>query len=134
MIEPLCRETVMCGSQGSRDWQQFFVTRSPYLIKKESDKMANEDDRFFLELGNLIKRFPAKSITLIFSSIVFLFGIGWSASKLLTPPTNIRERAAIEDAFRKHNISIPNQSDVVALIHMVLLGKQVSKNQRSLEE
>lgn len=80
--------------------------------------MSNEDDRFFRELGNIIKRFPAKSITLIFSSIIFLFGIGWSASKLLTPPASIRERAAIEDSFRKHNISIPNQSDVVALIQI----------------
>lgn len=80
--------------------------------------MANEDDRFFCELGTFIKRFPAKSVTLIFSSIVFLIGIGWSASKLLTPSTNIRERAAIEDAFRKHNISVPNQSDVVVLIQL----------------
>jgi hypothetical protein len=92
--------------------------------------MSNEDDRFFRELGSIVKRFPAKSITLIFSSILFLFGIGWSTSKLLTAPAGIRERAAVEDAFRKHNISLPNQSDVVALIQIFSdeLKKKGKKN------
>lgn len=82
---------------------------------------SNQDDQFFLALGGVFKRFPAKSISTICISILFIFGLAFQEGKRRSNMdnimNNIQEMAAIEDAYRKHNIEKPTDNlDLVQLI------------------
>ncbi|MCG8685651.1 MAG: hypothetical protein MI892_12300 [Desulfobacterales bacterium] len=81
-----------------------------------SEQHSNKDDQFFLEFGKLIKNYPAKSITLIFLSITFIYGLSWKIENLLSSVDKNRVKAEIENAYRSHNLKIPAENDIVQLI------------------
>jgi hypothetical protein len=67
-------------------------------------------------LGRIVVRFPAKAVGAMIATTVVVFSGGWTVAKLLTPPQGERERAALEAAYRRHNLEIPRETDLVFVI------------------
>jgi len=98
-------------------------------IHKESQvRTQNNDDAFFRDLGNIVKRYPAKSVATIVAMLLSLVGFGWFIHSTVAPDEGLRIRLAVEDALRKHDIDIPDSNDTVQLIQQ--LSKSVVRQDR----
>ncbi|MCP4720724.1 MAG: hypothetical protein GY860_14825 [Desulfobacteraceae bacterium] len=101
----------------------------------DTDKQySNQDDQLLVELGRLIKKFPAKSISLICISIAFIFGSAWQLEKEWFSVNKVREENAIKAAYIKHKIDIPKSSDIVQLIQHFSLKIEAKYNNASIPD
>ncbi len=87
-------------------------------MTKGGENRVDQDTRnpFLRELGGIFARYPYLSLLALWFALSLSFTLGYQLAEKLTPPAGVRELAALEAAFRSHQIDIPRTRDLVHLI------------------